>query len=143
MRFKVSEKKTIWLNIEKSRIKWDETVSRGKNGQFGKFQKQVKDFLRPYWTTHVCYEEVKVPRSRMSLDFLNLTKRVAIEVSGKQHFEFVDGFFHKNRCDLWNQMKRDRLKEKFCELNDIKLIVIRQEDMPINEEFFEKRGLIL
>lgn len=126
----------VSVNINKYRIDWDEKVSRGKNGQFGKFQKQVKDFLRPYWENYVVYEELKIPRSRLSLDLFNLTFRVAVEVQGRAHTDFVE-FFHGNRIGFWNQKGRDVRKRRFCELNEIQLIEIFSLD-DLNEKLLKK-----
>ena len=58
-------------------IKWKEK-SRSKL-QFG-----VKQFLLPYWSSDVVFEEFPVAGTRLTLDFYNANKKVAIEVQGAQ-----------------------------------------------------------
>ena len=72
-----------------------------------KFQKNVKDFLYPYWGNDVVFEEFRLVGSRLSLDFYNANKRIAIEVQGAQHTKYVK-HFHKNRYKFLDQLKRDQ-----------------------------------
>ena len=68
--------------IKKHLIDWD-SKSRSK------FQFNVKQFLEPYWNRHVVFEEFPVVGTKMSLDFFNANKKVAIEVQGAQHTKYV------------------------------------------------------
>ena len=54
-------------------------------------------------------------------------KKIAIEVQGSQHTKYVE-FFHGNRFQYLQQLKRDEKKLKFCEANDIALIEIYPKD---------------
>ena len=75
-------------NVVKYLIKWD-SKSRSK------IKFKVKQILKPFWKDQIVYEEFPVYGSRMSVDILNSTKKIAIEVQGKQHFQF-NKFFHNN-----------------------------------------------
>ena len=101
----------------------------------------IKKFLKKYWSGDVVFEELKVVGTRLTLDFFNATKRVAIEVQGHQHFTYVK-FFHGNRINYLNQIKRDYKKIEFCELNAIKLVEIYPND-ELSKVFFEKFGVAL
>ena len=57
-------------NPRKYHIDW-EASSRSK------FQKGVKDFLYPYWSSDVVFEEFRIVGSRLSLDFYNANKKIA------------------------------------------------------------------
>jgi len=105
------------------------------------FQTRVKSQLYPYWKRHVVYEEFPVVGTKMTLDFVNLTLRVAIEVQGKQHFEYTP-YFHKSRLDFGEQIERDSMKQEWCELNNIKLIEVFPNDMPLTKDFLKKYKLI-
>ena len=61
--------------------------------QVSKRQKAVKDFLKDYWYHHVTFEEFPVVGTRLSLDFYNANKRVAVEVQGAQHTKYNKFFF--------------------------------------------------
>lgn len=116
-------------NVEKFRIQWDEK-SRS-NIQF-----QVKQFLKPFWLGHVVYEEFPVYGSRLKVDIINFTRRIAIEVHGNQHFKF-NKFFHNDRRSNWlNSLKRDDDKLVWLEKNGIFVVEILEDEVPkISEEF--------
>ena len=82
-------------NVSQFLIDW-EKKSRS-NIQF-----EVKQFLKPFWKNHICYEEFPVFGSRMKVDFINFTKKIAIEVNGEQHYN-RDGTlrkYYQERHDL-------------------------------------------
>lgn len=122
-------------NIKKFLIDWDKS-SRSKL-QFG-----VKEFLRKYWQNHVVFEELTIPGTRLSLDFFNANKKIAIEVQGRQHTKYVPFFHGKYKNNFLSQLKRDQDKAKFCELNDLILIEIYDGDK-LNKELFKKYGVHL
>ena len=87
MKFKTlngSERKIIGIN--KYLIDWD-------GDSKSKFQKSVKNFFEEYWKRHVVFEEFPIAGTRMSFDFYNANKKIAIEVQGGQHRKYVP-FFH-------------------------------------------------
>jgi len=100
------------------------------------FQTNIKNFLYKYWNSYVVFEEFPIPSTKLSLDFYNATKNIAVEVQGNQHIKYVP-FFHNGRSDFLRQLRRDSVKEKFCELNDIKLVLIYQDDK-VNIELFKE-----
>jgi len=123
-----------YKNLKKYLIDWNAS-SRSK------FQTTVKKFIKTYWDQDVVFEEFPVVGSRLSLDFYNANKKIAIEVQGQQHTKYVE-FFHQNRFKYLDQLKRDQNKEKFCEINNIVLVAIYQNDI-IDRELFESQGVIL
>jgi len=129
MKFTTLTGRSRYINIRKDAIDWD-APSRSK----------IQDFFRQYWENNVCYEEMKMAGSRMRLDLVNMTKYIAIEVHGKQHESYCP-FFHKSRQDYLDQIKRDDLKREWCNINNIKLIEIYEDDIPhlskkwVNETF--------
>ena len=58
-------------NIKKHLINWD-APSRSK------FQLRVKNFLEPYWERHVVFEEFPIPGTKLSLDFFNANRKIAM-----------------------------------------------------------------
>ena len=106
-----------------------------------KIQKGVKDFLCDYWLNHVVFEEFPVTGTKMTFDFYNATKKIAVEVQGAQHTKFVP-FFHRSRGNFASQLRRDEKKFQFCKLNDITLVEIYPEDS-INKGLFKKQGVYL
>lgn len=107
-------------NAKKYLINWDKP-SRSK------FQTRVKDFLQPFWMHDIVFEEFRVVGTRLTLDFYNANKKIAVEVQGAQHTKYVK-FFHKNRFKYCDQLKRDEDKLLFCKTNNIKLAEIYPQD---------------
>jgi very-short-patch-repair endonuclease len=130
----LSNKKQRCKNLKNYIIDWD-AKSRSK------FQTEVKNFLKSYWSNNVVFEEFPIVGTRLTLDFYNANKKVAIEVQGRQHTGFVK-FFHSNRINFLHQLNRDEKKERFCELNKITLVTIYENDI-INKHLFESQGVIL
>ena len=117
-------------NLKKYLINWD-----GKSKS--KFQKEIKKFLKRYWRHHVVFEEFPVVGTRLTLDFYNANKKIAVEAQGEQHIRFVE-FFHGNyRNNYLDQLKRDQQKMQFCEINNIKLAEIYYNDK-VEKKLFKK-----
>jgi len=130
-----SGKTLVVQNPERFRVDWDKK-SRSI------FQFKVKQFLKRYWKNHIVFEEFPVPRTRLSLDFFNISMNVAIEVQGAQHKSY-NKFFHGNtRLKYLSQLKRDQNKFDFCQDFDIVLVEIYSLD-ELTKEFFESQGVIL
>jgi len=106
-----------------------------------KFQNEVKKFLKPYWKNDVVFEEFRIVGTRLSLDFYNANKCIAVEVQGDQHIRYVK-HFHKNRLKYLDQLKRDQKKFDFCEINDIKLLEVYTTDT-INASLFTDQDINL
>lgn len=116
-------------------IDWD-----GKSRS--KIQYSAKQFLKKYWSNHIVFEEFPVAGTRLSLDFYNANKKIAVEVQGRQHTKYVPFFHGKNKINYINQLKRDQDKLMFCELNNIQLVEIYDGD-EVSEKLFETFGVIL
>jgi len=108
-------------NIKKHLIDWDKP-SRSK------FQFFVKQHIKQYWFNHIVFEEFPIVGTKLSLDFYNANKKIAIEVQGQQHIKYTP-FFHGNyKNNYLAQLDRDKKKLKFCEINDLRLIEIYPND---------------
>tara|TARA_R110000824_G_scaffold65538_1_gene170595 strand:+ start:8225 stop:8635 length:411 start_codon:yes stop_codon:yes gene_type:complete len=116
-------------------IDWD-SASKSK------FQRNVKIFLKDYWLNHVVFEEFPVVGTRLSLDFFNANKYIAIEVQGDQHTKYVPFFHGKYKNNYLQQLKRDHQKQEFCELNNIKLVEIYSSDI-IGADLFKSYNIKL
>ena len=106
-----------------------------------KFQDEVKKFLYPYWKDDVVFEELRLVETRLTFDFFNANKKIAIEVQGQQHTKFVP-FFHGSRAKFLQQLKRDSKKYDFCTINGFNLIEI-YDVKELTKEFFESHGVYL
>ena len=123
-------------NVSKYKINWSKPSASN-------LQYQVKQFLCPYWKHHIVYEEFPVYQTRMRVDILNATKRIAVEVNGTQHSQYSK-FFHGNRANYLRSIKRDFKKLEWLELNKFKLIEIEADEVEqLTEEFIEKKFNII
>jgi|TARA_R110000772_G_scaffold268489_1_gene395743 very-short-patch-repair endonuclease len=121
-------------NSSKYLINWDEKCR-------SKIQKRVKDLLHSHWISDIVFEEFPVLGTRMTIDFYNANKKLAIEVDGNQHYKY-NKFFHSNsRQNFLSQLQRDEKKEYFCEINKIRLVRILEKDT-LNEDLLNKLDVI-
>lgn len=119
--------KTLYGAERKLRYAHKYRVSWGKSSR-SKFQTEIKNILYPYWKDHIVFEEFPVVSTQLTLDFYDATLRVAIEVQGRQHSEYVKFFHGGSKLNFIAQLKRDKEKCDFCELNGIQLIEIHDKD---------------
>ncbi len=115
--------KLRYKSVQKYRIDWEAECRSN-------LQYEVKQFFKPYWYGQICYEEFPVYGTRMKVDLVNMTKRIAVEVQGAQHDSF-NKFFHNNsRANYLSSIKRDYDKRVWLENNDFKVLEIFEEDLP-------------
>ena len=127
-----------YKNVEKYRVDW-EAACRSK------IQFKVKSFLKKYWENHIVYEEFPVYGTRLKVDILNASNKVAIEVQGKQHEQFNKHFHANSRLKYLQSIKRDVKKSQWLERNDFTVVEIMQDEVPtLDEQFFlDKYGITL
>lgn len=106
-----------------------------------KFQEKVKALLYPHWFADIVFEEFPVVGTRLTLDFFNSNRRIALEVDGSQHYQYNKFFHNSSRNKFLDQLKRDDAKEKFCEKNGIALIRILESDR-LSKELLKELKLI-
>ena len=94
----------------------------------------ARTVLQEFFKGYSLLEEVKLPGSRnkslksaLFLDFFVPDVRLGVEVHGRQHYEYCQ-FFHKSKAGFRESIKRDNLKDEWCELNDISLIVFKYSE---------------
>ena len=124
------------INIAKYLVDWDAIVSRP--------QKFVKDFLYPYWSACIVLEEFRVPGSLLRVDLLNVSRKIAVEVSPSSTHSF-NRFFHKNRPAFGRAVGRELDKSRWLEREGYQLIEIFEDDFcRLSKEWiFEKYGVTL
>jgi len=122
-------------NLKKYLIDWDKK-SRSK------IQFKVKNFLKKYWINHVVFEEFIIVGSRMTLDFYNANKKIAVEVQGQQHTKYTPFFHGQYQNNYLSQLHRDHKKYEFCNINNINLVEIYHND-ELSIDLFKKFGVSL
>lgn len=72
-------------------------------------------------------EELTIPSTSLRCDFFIPSKRIMVEVQGSQHYVY-NNFHYNSQFDFIIAGKRDRQKEEFCNLNNIKLVELPYND---------------
>lgn len=104
--------------------------NRGGRSELSQYHKKARTLVQEIFKGYQILEEMKVQGAQfrnLYLDFFVPTLSLAIEVHGRQHYEFVP-FFHKNRRGYIDSRKRDRLKREWCEHNELRLIELKYSD---------------
>lgn len=125
--------KLVNKNVSSCLIDWD-----GKSRS--KVQFNTKQFLKNYWKNHIVYEEFPVFGSRLKVDIVNATLRIAVEVHGKQHSAFNKFFHNDSRLNYLKSIKRDVAKEKWLSDNNFQLIEIYEDEVKdLSQTFFKEK----
>jgi hypothetical protein len=118
------------LSEKKYSIKW--------NGEsLSLFQFNVKQFFKKYWIKDIVGEEVLIPQTRLRVDIVNFSRKIAVEVNGLFHVEYTP-YFQNSVEDFEKQVYRDVLKEHLLEKNGFEVIEIYEKNMPLKEKWVEK-----
>lgn len=103
---------------------------QSKREERSSYHLQVRSLLKEVFPTLSVAEEVYIPGEHLYLDFFIPQKRIAVEVHGEQHFSF-NNFFYKNNLEFLQAKRRDSVKQEWCELNNIKLIILSYKENEI------------
>jgi hypothetical protein len=131
----INGKSYVW-NLSKYDVFYDDKRKRSK------YHLKARSLLKDIFNSYRILEEVKLPgstlphrKSVLYLDFYIPSIRLAIEVHGEQHYEF-NAFFHKSKADFLKSLARDDDKINWCELNDIRLVILKYSE---SEDEWRKR----
>lgn len=72
-------------------------------------------------------EEVSLPGINLTADFYIPMERMVVEAHGEQHYKFIP-FFHGTKLKFLQACRNDRVKEGWCEENEIKFV-----ELPFDE----------
>lgn len=138
MRFILLNGRKVYKNIEDYRIDWD-----SKERSIVQFK--VKQFLKKYWLSNVVYSEMPIPGTRLKCDLVNVTKKIAIETSGEQHYSFNSHFHQKSRSRYLKSIGNDMKKREFLEYNGFAVLEIHEKEVKdlTHNWFYEKFGINL
>lgn len=110
-------------------VDWD-----GEQGS--QFSADVLDWIYPYWKGDPVLAEYPVAGTRMRFDYVNVRRKIILEVDGRQHDAFVK-HMHKNRDAYGAQFKRDIDKDAIARLNGFKMVRVKPGDLPLSREWFK------
>lgn len=122
MKLKTLKGKIFDLNVTASRHPMKTEKSCKSNIQYLAGQK-----LRKKYPSDVILEEVHIPDG-FYLDFFIPSRKIAVEVQGEQHSEFIP-HFHKNKAGFVRSQDRDARKAEWCRINDIDLIYVDKDSI--------------
>ncbi len=108
-----------------------EKLAKGNKRPTSKAHAKAKEILHSLYSTCGIYEEIPIViegKKKLFLDFYIPTLGIAVEVHGRQHYEFTP-LYHNTKMDFFKGQANDRNKAEWCELNGITLIVL-----PYNEK---------
>jgi hypothetical protein len=120
-------------DLDGSTHQWHLTgnMAHGKTDFRSSLHLAARSLISNNYPTLQILEEVPIPLKRgetLYLDFYLPLKKLCFEVHGEQHYKFIP-FYHSNKLNFLKSQKRDREKQEWCELNNIKHIIL-----PFDEE---------
>jgi len=119
MEFLTLKNRTVRIQLSPSR--WP---LRGPDSCLSKGQYNLGRQLLRVYASYTILEEFSIPESRLAIDFFVPNAKIAFEYQGIQHDEF-NKHFHGDAAGFRRQQKRDSEKRRWCELNNIKLVEVR------------------
>lgn len=94
-----------------------------------KGQDELGQKLEKIFNGYSIIEEFCCPgTNNLKLDFFLPGIKMAFEFDGRQHEKYVPRF-HGDRRGFVRSQANDANKEQWCELNEIKLVRVKQEDL--------------
>lgn len=125
MNLKTLSGKEVAVNVRRLTYPMRSELSSKSKSQYRLGQKLLQIFPN----TGIL-EEFSIPESRMSLDFFVPTRSIAFEFQGVQH-DKMNPFFHATKEDFERQKSRDSLKRRWCQINNIILVEVRDANISV------------
>ncbi len=102
--------------------------------------KSVQQTLKEIFPNTRIKEEyyVNYDGQKLFFDFHIPTLSIVVEVQGVQHTEF-NKHFHGSAENFKESKKRDRLKSEWCHLNDVTLVYVNHNEIPIKTKDLLKK----
>lgn len=94
---------------------------------------KARQLIKEIYPYDSVYEEITLKGSKtgnnkvLFADFLLPSRRMIVEVHGKQHYEF-NLRHYDNKMEFYQAQARDRVKKEWCELNNLILIVLNYNE---------------
>lgn len=105
------------------------------------FHKKVYNIVKECYPEETLLNEepIKVSGKVLYLDIYIPRLKIAIECDGIQHDKFSK-FYHGDATNFLMQKKNDKLKNEFCQLNNIALVRVSYKDK-LNKDFLTDKIL--
>lgn len=122
MKFKTTSGKIIGVDLRPS--KWPR---RDEDSCKSHFQWRIGQLIDELYPGEIVLEEFYIPGEGIYVDFFLPRKMLAVEADGSQH-EAFSLFFHRTKENFLKAQARDKRKENWCEINNIKLIRVNTKE---------------
>ena len=137
MRLLNMKNELVYRNLHRFLIKWE---AKSKS----KIQFQLKQLLKPMWQNYIVYEEFPVYSTRLKVDFVNASLKIAIELSPESHHGAYNAFFHKNKMGYIRSIGRDCKKADWLIMNKFQFLELTEEDLKnFSREYIKEKFDIL
>lgn len=120
---------TMWRSV-KFKNTWCPECARYKT------EKLCKEILEKELKIELKKRKFKYNNNQYEFDGYNEKNKIAFEYNGYQHYKYPN-YWHKTKEIFEAAQQRDRLKEEYCILNGIKLIVIPYTEEKNLEEYIK------
>lgn len=118
------------IGLDGKEYKWNIGQYNRQRVVVSKGHKRARDLLKSLFPMEVILEELTLPgcgRNSLYADFFLSGPLLMVEVHGRQHFEF-NSFHYKSRADFVAAKARDAKKAEWCDINGIRLVILKDED---------------
>ena len=118
------------LSLDNKKTKWKMSCKSNNNKSL--LHKNALCLIKNIFSTFIILEEVEIQikkNKKLYIDIFIPLLKIAIEVQGKQHFNFTK-FFNNSNFDFIRQKINDRLKQEWAERNNITLIRLNYNETP-------------
>lgn len=129
MKWILPNNREVNIKIQKYLCNFDST--KGSSGE-----KAVRAFLKKHSSVHIWCEQLRIPSTRMTVDFLAPGLKIAIEYDGAFHHDYNKWAHKGSRGNFHRQIIRDTEKDEHLERNNFKIIRLEDEDLPLTKQFF-------
>lgn len=100
--------------------------AKGNKRKTSKEHSRARKILKELYPNLGIYEEIPIEidqETQLYLDFYIPSLNTAIEVHGKQHYEY-NSFHFKNKLSWLKAQGNDKKKIEWCQLNNIVIIIL-------------------
>lgn len=119
MKFKDLDGNIVSKDISKYR--W------GGNSRF-EGERLLGEKLRNLFPSIAIYAQLPCLGTKLKLDYYISDLKIAFEFDGRQHEEHVP-FYHGDKRGFERAQERDKTKEEWCDINNIRLIRVTQKEL--------------
>ncbi len=123
----MDEREVVW-NLSGYQVLKNDTRARSS------YHLNAREILHSLYPVYMICEEVVIPGSKgMKLDFYLPQISLAVEVNGEQHYK-CSAHFHTTDTAFRQGKMRDLKKQRWCERNNIQLVVLKFDEVKLWED---------